>query len=126
VAEGGALLRRYTGKTRIEGSNPSLSAITFIGEMKVRGIVRPAMACLLAVALLAGCTPAPVRPTPDDPDRSFAIGHWPDFDKALKRAEQRCASMGLQAELTRTEWKVGTFTIHGLPYSWFECVEARS
>jgi hypothetical protein len=26
VAEGGALLRRYTGKTRIEGSNPSLSA----------------------------------------------------------------------------------------------------
>ena len=27
VAEGGALLRRYTGKTRIEGSNPSLSAI---------------------------------------------------------------------------------------------------
>jgi hypothetical protein len=26
VAEGGALLRRYTGKTRIEGSNPSHSA----------------------------------------------------------------------------------------------------
>ena len=26
MAEGGALLRRYTGKTRIEGSNPSLSA----------------------------------------------------------------------------------------------------
>ena len=38
MAEGGALLRRYTGKTRIEGSNPSLSATTFIGEMKVRGI----------------------------------------------------------------------------------------
>jgi hypothetical protein len=32
VAEGGALLRRYTGKTRIEGSNPSLSAIIFIAE----------------------------------------------------------------------------------------------
>ena len=26
MAEGGALLRRYTGKTRIEGSNPSHSA----------------------------------------------------------------------------------------------------
>ena len=26
VAEGGALLRRYTAYTRIEGSNPSLSA----------------------------------------------------------------------------------------------------
>ena len=29
VAEGGALLRRYTGKTRIEGSNPSHSATFF-------------------------------------------------------------------------------------------------
>ena len=27
MAEGGALLRRYTAYTRIEGSNPSLSAI---------------------------------------------------------------------------------------------------
>src|SRR5688500_201835 len=32
VAEGGALLRRYTGKTRIEGSNPSLSANFFLGS----------------------------------------------------------------------------------------------
>jgi hypothetical protein len=37
VAEGGALLRRYTGKTRIEGSNPSLSATLFIAESEEAG-----------------------------------------------------------------------------------------
>ena len=31
MAEGGALLRRYTDKIRIEGSNPSLSARNFKG-----------------------------------------------------------------------------------------------
>ena len=30
MAEGGALLRRYTGKTRIEGSNPSHSATSLV------------------------------------------------------------------------------------------------
>ena len=34
MAEGGALLRRYTGKTRIEGSNPSLSAKLFMGNLQ--------------------------------------------------------------------------------------------
>jgi hypothetical protein len=37
VAEGGALLRRYTGKTRIEGSNPSHSASSPFKAVQTQG-----------------------------------------------------------------------------------------
>ncbi len=32
MAEGGGLLNRYTVKSRIGGSNPPLSAITYVGR----------------------------------------------------------------------------------------------
>src|SRR5262249_32604730 len=35
VAEGGGLLNRYTAQSRIEGSNPSVSAICFAGIGRV-------------------------------------------------------------------------------------------
>ena len=62
MAEGGALLRRYTGKTRIEGSNPSLSARS-VRQTDARlldtGVSMKTIAriCLcLAVLAAAGCS----------------------------------------------------------------------
>ena len=71
MAEGGALLRRYTGKTRIEGSNPSLSATLFVGKLRqarrlpsamkckhfpgLAGLILAAFVFMQASVVLAGC-----------------------------------------------------------------------
>ena len=55
MAEGGALLRRYTDKIRIEGSNPSLSAIDpqCVREVRLQRSVRSIVAWSCALAALA-------------------------------------------------------------------------
>ena len=55
MAEGGALLRRYTDKIRIEGSNPSLSASDpqCVREVRLQRSVRSVVAGWCALAALA-------------------------------------------------------------------------
>ena len=56
MAEGGALLRRYTDKIRIEGSNPSLSASSLMNGSQPKDLRRDALMAAGALAAVAAAS----------------------------------------------------------------------
>jgi hypothetical protein len=87
---------------------------------------RAAKRHLLVLALVAGCSAAPIQPSPDA-GKSFALEHASyRFSNAVQGAEEHCARMGLRAEHTGTERLIPMLTVHGLMVSWFECVDAST